>query len=237
MLGSQAESSSADREIRMTEKLSVPEDIRLYDEDSFLMGPSDDAENERELDIDDIFAKDFDRVLREARQYHDKGFFDPEGFHSRRASDVDPDLYFVSFEGGTLLVHEDALIGGFIETDLALDGDWQGQGLGTEIVVEHFMDSGSLPTWYLDAAAYSSVGHSTCLSALAFPRVNPDIYFLKAARHVMIGNAELFQPSVSEVGYKNVLESLKEAMAQSQPGGFAAAAEQWLETRNAAKPR
>lgn len=224
----------------MTEvKLSVPEDIRLYDEDSFLLGPSDDEENERELDIDDIFAKDFDRVLREARQYHDKSFLDPKGFHSRRPSDIDPDLYFVSFEGGTLLVHEDqhALIGGFIETDLSLDDDWQGQRLGTEIVVEHFMDSGSLPTWYLDAAAYSSVGYSTCLSAQAFPRVNPDIYFLKAARHVMIGNENLFYPSVNESGYETVLESLKEAMAQSLPGGFAAAAEQWLETSNAAKPR
>jgi hypothetical protein len=227
-------------EIGMTEaKLSVPEDIRLYDEDSFLMGPSDDDDNERELDIDDIFAKDFDRVLKEARQYHDKSFLDPKGFHTHRPSDIDPDLYFVSFEGGTLLVHHDdnALIGGFIETDLSLDGDWQGQGLGTEIVVEHFMDSGSLPTWYLDSAAYSSAGHSTCLSAQAFPRVHPDIYFLKAARHVMIGNPKLFYPSVNEDGYETVLASLKDALAQSTPGGFAAASEEWLERRNAAKPR
>jgi hypothetical protein len=224
----------------MTEvKLSVPEDIRLYDEDSFLKGPSDDEEEQRELDIDDIFAKDFDRVLSEARSYHDKSFLDPRKFHTRRPSDIDPEVYFVSFEGGTLLVHEDdnGLVGGFIETDLSLDDDWQGMGLGTEIVVEHFMDSGSLPTWYLDSAAYSSKGYSTCLSALAFPRAHPDTYFLKAARHVMIGNPTMFYPSVNEDGYETVLESLKDAMAQSRPGGFATAAEEWLEKRNAAKPR
>lgn len=224
----------------MTEvKLSVPEDIRLYDEDSFLKGPSDDDEDQRELDIDDIFAKDFDRVLKEALQYHEKSFLDPKGFHTHRPSDIAPGLYFVSFEGGTLLVHQDdnALVGGFIETDLSLDGDWQGQGLGTEIVVEHFMDSGSLPTWHLDSAAYSNAGHSTCLSAQAYPRMHPETYFLKAARHVIIGNPALFEASVNEDGYQSILASLRDALAQSTPGGFEVATEEWLERRNTAKPK
>lgn len=64
--------------------LAVPEDIRLYDADSFILGPSKGDEVEREADIDHIFAKDFERVLDEARRYHGKDFLDPRGFHTRR---------------------------------------------------------------------------------------------------------------------------------------------------------
>jgi hypothetical protein len=99
-------------------ELAVPEDIRLHDADTFVLGPEGKG---RKADIDDIFAKDFERVLREARHHHGEDFLDPRRYCTRRPSDLDEDFHFVSFEGGTLLIwdEENSLVGGFIETDLS----------------------------------------------------------------------------------------------------------------------
>ncbi|NTF17365.1 GNAT family N-acetyltransferase [Agrobacterium rubi] len=217
-------------------QLNVPEDIRAYGLDEFLCGPSDD-EDVRDLDIDDIFAKGFDRVLDEARRYHGDAFLEPSGFSFSRQSDIDGTMRYVRFEGGTLIVSADgdAVIGGFIESDLSLDRSFHGRGIGTELVVEHFMDSGSLPTWYLDSPAYSRKGLATCTSAHAYPRTSPDAYFTKAARHVMMNNEEIFRPVAEARGYEEVLAALKAALAQSEPGRFKEEILDWLD-RNATDP-
>ena len=212
------------------DELVVPEDIRKYDLNAFLAGPIGDGEEPRKLDIDDIFAKDFGRAIEEARQYHGERFLDPRSFRFHRQSDLDQSMRYARFEGGTLLIWDDeeALIGGFIETDLSIDAEWHGQGLGTELVVEHFMDSGSLPTWHLDNASYSFKGLRACSAAHAFPSTHPDIYFTKAARHVMSGNVRLFRPAVEAKGYPDTLLSLKAALVAAAPGGLEDAARQWL---------
>jgi hypothetical protein len=97
-----------------------------------------------------------------------------------------------------------------------------------ELVVEHFMDKGTLATWHLDSASYSSRGHRACLSAQSFPQSHPDAYFMKAARHIMIGNRKTFYQLVHELGYSEALNALKGALSTSPPGGFAEAARQWL---------
>lgn len=209
----------------------VPEDIRMYDEDTFLRGPDSDEE----LDIDDIFAKDFKTILRDAARWgslaHLRNGRRPDGgFHLRTPSDVDPSLSYASFDGNTLLLDQNGeVIGGFIETDLGLEGEWRGKGLGTEIVVEHFMRQGSLPTWSLDAPAYSNRGHDTCLSAEAYPVTNPEKYFRKAARMILLENDELFDNCVPYGDLESGAESLAADLRRSSPGGFEAAAEAWFE--------
>ncbi|WP_327210845.1 hypothetical protein [Rhizobium leguminosarum] len=86
------------------------------------------------LDVDDIVAKDFDDVMRDARRYHGMAFFNPAGFRRARPSDVAPEL---------------------VESDLVLEYGWRERGLGTEIVVEHCLSNGCFPTWWLDSAQYS----------------------------------------------------------------------------------
>lgn len=213
-----------------TSKIHVPEDIRKYGLQEFLAGPSAGDAAMPGLDIDDIFAKEFRRIVDEARRYHGSGYFDRKGYSFHRPSDLDESMRFVRFEGGTLLLwdDEDAIIGGFVETDLSIDADWHGQGLGTELVVEHFLDSGSLPTWHLDAAAYSRRGLATCSAAHAFPTTNADVYFTKVARHVMLGNVKVFRPAVEAMGYTGALHSLKADIAVSTPGHFDEAARNWL---------
>ena len=169
--------------------LDLPADIRDLDEDEFVLGSSPDDEDERELDIDDIFGKDLEDVLADSIRYRGAKCFDPETFELRTQSDVDPELTFVTSEYGTLLLDsEEAIIGGFIETDLVLDDNWQGQGLGKELVVEHFLRSGDLPTWYLDSAQYSSAGYNTCCSAHRYPREEPETYVGKLVRHIVEAN-------------------------------------------------
>jgi hypothetical protein len=213
--------------------IRVPDDIRAYEPHAFLTGSSSGDPEGRRLDIDDIFGKSFERVVEEARRHHGRDYFDSRRFRKARPSDLVEDVHYVQFDGGTLLIFDDeaALIGGFIETDLSVDSDWQSQGLGMELVVEHFMDQGALPTWHLDAAAYSRRGLRACEAAHAFPRTNPDAYFLKAARHTMLDNAGVFLPFVRQFGYAEALGSLTDAFAGTSPGGFEDAARTWIAKR------
>lgn len=183
----------------MDERLNLPADIRTFSEDHFILG-TEDVEG-MELDVDDVVAKDFDEVMRDARRYHGSSFFDPAGFRRARPSDVDPELSFVDFDGGTLLLDAAGTpVGGYIESDLVLDDDWRERGLGTEIVVEHFLANGGFPTYWLDSAQYSEAGYSTHLSAHAFPDRHADVYARKMARHFVLDNVEAFEAIVDDLG-------------------------------------
>ena len=211
----------------------VPEDIRSYDEDQFLRGP----------DVDDIFAKDFQTIFSDAVRFgslaHLRGGRRPDGgYHLKTPSDIDPALSYASFDGNTLLLDQNGeVIGGFIETDLGLEREWRGQGLGTEIVVEHFMRQGSLPTWSLDVPAYSNRGHDTCVSASAYPVTNGQRYFLKAARMIILENDELFEECDAVGDLEAASESLAADLRQTAPGGFEQAASGWFERQRVELPR
>lgn len=223
-------------------KLSLPADIREYDEDAFILGETveptaiqtDDQETVdmmsdlegdweleddgdlgptvRELDIDDIFAKEIDAIVSDALEYHGQAYFDATLFTMRRPSDIDPSLSFVNFPGGTLLLDSaDSIIGGFIEVDLSLDSDWQGMGLGREIVIEHFLQSGSIPTWYLDSAQYSEAGHAACMSAHRFPQTQSEIYRTKLARHVVLDNEAALSGWIDRDGHEAVESQIRDA--------------------------
>lgn len=165
----------------------LPADIRDLDEDEFVLGTdSEDEESERELDIDDIFGKDLETVVADIERYHPTAEFEEEKFDERRSSDIDPSLVYATHETlGTFLFDEEgAIVGGFLETDLVLADEHQGQGIGREIVVEHFLSNGALPTWYLDSAQYSRAGYGACCSAHQFPRSNKASYVAKLVDHI-----------------------------------------------------
>lgn len=211
----------------MDERLILPADIRAFSEDHFILGAED--SDDRELDVDDVVAKDFDDVMRDARRYHGTSFFDPAGFRRARPSDVDPELSFVDFDGGTLLLDAAGTpVGGYIESDLVLDDDWRERGLGTEIVVEHFLSNGGFPTWWLDSAQYSEAGYSTHLSAHAFPGRHADVYAGKMARHAMIDNVQAFALIVVDVGREAAELALAEIFKANVGEGAVAALQAML---------
>jgi hypothetical protein len=217
----------------MATQFSLPEDIRSYDEDHFILGTED--PDEMELDIDDIFAKDFGDVIRDGRRYNGADFFSPAGFSKHRPSDIVPEMTFVDFDGGTLLLDASGEpVGGYIESDLVLDWEWRGQGLGTELVTEHFLSHGSFPTWWLDSAAYSEAGYSTHLSAHCFPNRHRETYGKKLARHLLLDNADRFSEVVTEVGNEQVIEELGPLLLEGKWEDVSVRIENWLQARTSA---
>jgi hypothetical protein len=214
----------------MTFNLYVPADVRSYSEKYFILG-TEDAEA-MELDVDDVVAKDFDDVTRDARRYHGKDFFNPAGFRRARPSDVDPELSLVDFDGGTLLLDDQGTpIGGYVESDLVLEYEWRERGLGTEIVVEHFLSNGCFPTWWLDSAQYSEAGYSTHLSAHAYPSTKPVLYLRKLARHVLIDNPVAFAAIVEAEGETSVETELARAIAATGEESMSERVETFIRAR------
>lgn len=146
-------------------------------EDAFLAGPDRYEEWDGEddlLDIDDIFAKPFERILREQRE--------AAAEHGAESVDVVPDCVvtpslrapgylFAEVEAGVLLLTSDGTpVGGYIGCDVAIDPEHQGKGLGAELILEYAMRRGDLPTWHLDEAAYSRAGERAHRAAHSLAR-------------------------------------------------------------------
>lgn len=119
--------------------------------DVFLAGSA-----ERELDIDPIFAKTFDRIIAEFQASAPEDII-PEGGGTR--SIFAPELHFIEVPAGIILVGpRGEPIGGYLSCDLSLAEEWQGRGLGAEIIIERCLRDGEVPTWNLDKPAYSPAG-------------------------------------------------------------------------------
>jgi hypothetical protein len=158
--------------------LPSPFDLDLED---FLCGPGGDA---CDLDVDDVFAKDLERVVGEMHAFSPGELLPVEG-GAVTASLIRPDLSFVEVGCGTLLVDgSGAAVGGYLSCDLSLRDDLKGIGLGREIVIEHALRSGDLPTWHLDAPAYSRAGLAAHRAAWRHARSNPGETAARAARLV-----------------------------------------------------
>lgn len=115
------------------------------------------AADDGKVDVDPIFAKEFDRLLRELREYDEDGLIrDPGG--PGRPSLIDPSLTYHDVPAGVLLCDEGMPVGGYLSCDLSLDEAYQGRGLGAEIVIERCLHDGCNPVWQLDEAAYSPAG-------------------------------------------------------------------------------
>jgi GNAT superfamily N-acetyltransferase len=136
--------------------------IPLPTESSFLCGP---GRPESALDIDRVFGKSLDRVLSDLRTEGLEHLLCDEGLASTQSIRV-PDLSFREVQAGLLLIDsEGAVVGGYISCDLVLAESYRGRGLGAEIVAEYFARYQGLPTWSLDAPAYSPAGLAAHRSA------------------------------------------------------------------------
>lgn len=126
---------------------------------------------EGDLDIDNIFAKDFDSMLDDYRQYAPEDIV-PNG-EVTFPSLINPDLHFREVPCGIILFDDDRAIGGYLGCDIALYDEYQGQGLGKEIIIERCLREGSSPVWHLDEAAYSEAGLAAHRAAWHHARENP----------------------------------------------------------------
>jgi GNAT superfamily N-acetyltransferase len=137
------------------------------DLDCFLSGPGG-----RELDIDDIFAKNFSKVLEEFVKFSPQDLVPEDDCIYK--SLVDESLHYIEVPAGILLMNGIEPIGGYLSCDLSLDEKWQGKGLGAEIVIERCLRYGAVPTWDLDEPAYSRAGAAAHESAWRRARENPE---------------------------------------------------------------
>jgi len=139
------------------------------DEDEFLAG-----ESLRELDVDHIFAKDFDRVLREFRR-DAPGDIVWDASEARMPSLLAEGVFFREVPCGIMMVDaDDVPIGGYLSCDVSVDASWQGRGLGAELIIERCLRDGEVPTWCLDDAAYSPAGEGAHRAAWRHARSHPE---------------------------------------------------------------
>ena len=146
--------------------LNLPEGFDL-DLDSFLAG-------DQEIDEDDIFGKSFDVFQTDLK------YFDAADIQWNAKTPTYPSLIAEGYcyrhvDAGIFLFAPDGdIVGGYISCDLSLDSDHQGQGLGTELVIERCLADGMNPVLNLDEAAYSSAGLAAHMSAWHRVRSHPE---------------------------------------------------------------
>ena len=146
------------------------------DEDEFLCGPGG-----GELDIDPIFAKRFETALEDMRR-DDPASVEVDDDALITPSLLAPGFTFAEVPCGVVLRDETGeIVGGYLSCDLVLAERHRGRGLGMEIVIEHFLRSGELPTWNLDSAAYSPDGWRCHVRAYNWMREHPDLVQQKLA--------------------------------------------------------
>ena len=172
-----------------------PYDPAAITEDAFLAGPErwDDWDGEDELlDIDDVFAKDFERILGEQRDCEPGSVeIEPDATHT--PSYGNPGYGFVDVEAGLLLLDPTGRpVGGYIGCDVAVEETHKGKGLGAELVLEYAMRNGRLPTWDLDSAAYSRAGAAAHRAAHALAR-NRTVF--EAKREALMSADRAREPS------------------------------------------
>jgi GNAT superfamily N-acetyltransferase len=145
------------------------------DEDAFVAGDG-------EPDVDDVFAKDFDRVWEEMLRFApDDVVWDPA--EAAVPSLIVPGVTFRDVPCGILAFGPDREpIGGYLSCDLSVDAAWQGLGLGAEIVIERCLRDGMNPVLNLDSAAYSRAGIAAHRSAWSRARSNPQETASRVAR-------------------------------------------------------
>lgn len=139
------------------------------------------AHDEGDVDVDDIFAKDFDRLMTEFARDAPS---DIEIRHDapRVRSMIDPTLAYVEVDAGILLCDGDKAIGGYLSCDLSLDAEYQGRGLGMEIVIERCLREGMNPVLHLDDAAYSPAGLAAHEAAWRHARGHPEETMMRFER-------------------------------------------------------
>lgn len=142
----------------------------------FLAGPDRDDDA---IDIDRIFGKPFDRVLREFLA-DDKDAFAQEEDALTTSSHYADGYSFVDVKSGLALKDPDGkIVGGYFSCDLSVCKEHQGLRLGSELVIEYFLRNDGIPTWDLDTAAYSPAGYAAHCAAWSAIRNDPEMVLEK----------------------------------------------------------
>lgn len=152
--------------------------LRKIQEEEFVVGPDMTYDD---LDVDKIFAKKLDRLLKEAVE-HQKDALDRPENSIQTKSLLCPGIVFEDVEEG--LVARDAtgrIIGGYISTDVSLADDFMGKGLGKELILEYFLRNESFPVWSLEAPAFSPAGLGAHRAAHRLIRESPSLVQQKIA--------------------------------------------------------
>jgi GNAT superfamily N-acetyltransferase len=148
-------------------------------EDEFLTGS--DPEGDLELDIDWRYGKEWNKLLREMKQFDPNGLQVEVGAHET-VSAIAPGYRFRPVESGVLLIDPTGeAVGGYLSCDVSIDPAHQGQGLGAELIVERYLRGGSLPTWWLDTPQYTGEGERAHRSAYQLFLNRPDLIDAKIA--------------------------------------------------------
>ncbi len=140
------------------------------DVNRFLVGP--DCLN---LDIDRIFAKTLDQIIGDYE--HEPGLIAIQEDAPNYPSLIRPSLVFKEAEVGIWLCDRDIIVGAYIGCDLSVLPEYQGFGLGAELVLERCIRDGYNPVWHLDSAAYSPAGAAAHRTAHRMAR--GDVYQLQ----------------------------------------------------------
>jgi len=146
--------------------LIAPFDLSL---EEFLRGP----DSSEDLDVDRIFSVPFDRLMRENAPYAESAL-DYDAASERTPSMVVPGAMFVGVAAGVILLDpRGKAIGCYVWSSLALDADWQGLGLGRELVIERSLREEANPVWALDTPSYSPAGVAAHAAAWRYARGHP----------------------------------------------------------------
>lgn len=144
--------------------------------EEFLTGSCDGMDS---LDVDEIFGKDLERILREIVDY-DSDSLNPEEGCAVTRSFLNPDIRFCQVSSGLVALNSDnRIIGGYISCDVSIDAEYQGRGIGKELILEYFLRNEDLPTWHLDVPAYTSSGLASHQAAWEFAQTNPAVVLEK----------------------------------------------------------
>lgn len=133
------------------------------------------------LDVDDIFAKSLDVILTDLREFTPSDII-PDELDDGVRSLIRPNLIYREVMAGIILYDADKPIGGYLGCDLSLLPEYQGHGLGKEIVIERCIRDGDSPVWALDTAAYTHAGIAAHKSAWHHVRLNPHETELRMSR-------------------------------------------------------
>jgi GNAT superfamily N-acetyltransferase len=99
-------------------------------------------------------------------------------------SDIVQGFSFAQAEDGIVLIHDidERVVGAYAGLDVAIDPEFQGRGLGAELILEAIIRNEGVPNADCDTSGYTSAGYAAHLAAQRLAQTRPSLYALKIRR-------------------------------------------------------